>query len=160
MLNHILKKHGWALNDSDYIKFGSDIVSADSKSAENDETVLKDLKINERFILTVGTIEIRKNHETLYKTYLNLLNNNIEPPLLIIAGKPEWKISSFLDPYKMMKGYHNIFVIFYLLIWNLMFFTGIAYSLSWPSMYEGWSLTLPESLSYGKVAALHQMWIL
>lgn len=145
------EKYGWPLNDSDYIKFGSDIISAESKSSENDEVVLKDLKINEPFILTVGTIEIRKNHETLYKTYLNLLNHNVEPPLLIIAGKPGWKISSFLESLqndKRVSGY-----IRYIspsdmeldVLYRNCVFTVL------PSMYEGWSLTLPESLSYGKV---------
>lgn len=149
---YYFQSNGWVIKKADYVKFGSDITSADAEiDKSKDDEVLKNIGIKESFILTVGTIEIRKNHETLYKTYLNLLDQNITPPLLIIAGKPGWKISSFfesLETDSRIKDY-----IKFLspsdteldVLYRNCLFTVL------PSMYEGWSLTLPESLSYGKV---------
>ncbi|WP_343551223.1 glycosyltransferase [Pantoea sp.] len=145
------KEHDWPIECSDYIKFGSDIVSTKSDNNDGDDEILKKLEIEQPFILTVGTIEIRKNHETLYKTYLNLLDKDQIPPLLIIAGKPGWKISSFLESLQ-----NDLRVRKYIryispsdseldVLYRRCMFTVLS------SMYEGWSLTLPESLSYGKV---------
>ena len=132
------------------IKFGSNIVTNYEKS-EDDEQVLERLGICGPYTLTVGSIEMRKNHETLYKAYLKMLEQNeSEVPQMVFAGYPGWKTESFLSTLnkdKRVKG--KILVITPTdeemeVLYRNCLFTVLA------SMYEGWSLTLPESLNYGK----------
>ncbi|WP_434777252.1 glycosyltransferase [Neisseria sp. Ec49-e6-T10] len=146
-------KFGWTVPFSLPIRFGSDIsYSNDLKRiTNNDEQILSDLGINRNFIIAVGTLEIRKNHESLYKAYLKLIERREQAlPLLIFIGHKGWKIDDFLDSFdedERIKGkiirlspsdeQLNV-------LYRHCLFTVLA------SQYEGWSLTLPESLTYGK----------
>lgn len=143
------KKNKWRQPLSEYVKFGSDIQYFGNEQSDAEEILTK-MGVNKPFIITVGTIEIRKNHESLYKAYLNLLEKNIEPPLLIIVGRPGWKVTQFIEHLNnddRIKDYiihlsptdEQLRVLYQKCLFTVL-----------PSMYEGWSLTLPESLSYGK----------
>lgn len=144
--------NGLNVKKSFALKWGSDIVSHKYTKKEK-EAVLKKYGINDNFILTVGTIEARKNHETLYRAYLELLKDESlkdKLPQLIICGHPGWKTDSFRH---MLNVDTRIFgkVIQITptdeeldILYQTCMFTCLA------SFYEGWSLTLPESLNYGK----------
>lgn len=132
------------------MRFGSNVVGEIPKK-ERVEEIMKYYQIEENYILTVGSIEARKNHETLYKAYVKMIEdgeNNI--PQLIICGYPGWKTEDFikrLDNDERVRGkiMHRTFSDEELnVLYRNCLFTVL------PSMYEGWSLTLPESLNYGK----------
>lgn len=144
------RANSWEIKPSYVVKFGSNIVSS-NRSVLDKNKVFAKYGITGEFILTVGSIEARKNHETLYRAYLKLLadgKNNV--PQLVICGYPGWKSSDFvsrLDNDERVKG--KILRISATddelkLLYEECKFTVL------PSLYEGWSLTLPESLNYGK----------
>jgi glycosyltransferase involved in cell wall biosynthesis len=139
---------------SDFLEFGSDLDLQGSQvaAANDDDMTLHELGVVGDFIMTVGTIEPRKNHETLYKAYLRILERNaLDRPLQIVfVGKKGWKSDDFLETLnednrvagKILHLSPNDAELAAL-------YRNCKFTLL-PSFYEGWSLTLPESLSYGK----------
>ena len=132
------------------IKFGSNIVNNKDKKID-DSKVLENLGISGSYTLTVGSIEMRKNHETLYKAYLYMLDeSNDTVPQMVFAGYPGWKTQEFLEILRKDKRVKDKIIIVtptdeeMEVLYRNCLFTILA------SMYEGWSLTLPESLNYGK----------
>lgn len=146
------KKMGLPIPPSAAIKFGSDISNDEANEADEDEVkdVLKRLGIKGPYVLSVGTMEIRKNYETLYRAYLRMLERDEDIPQMVFAGHPGWKTEDFLTTLsrdERVKG-----KILWLsptdeelaILYKNCEFTILA------SLYEGWSLTLPESFWYGK----------
>lgn len=133
---------------SDYVKFGSDFQSKNSKLSLS--TVLEKYSIETRYIMTVGTIEARKNQSILYQAYLELLESSSDIPQLLICGRKGWKTEEFRnslnfdlrvkDKIKLISPSDEELDLLY----KNCEFTLLA------SFYEGWSLTLPESLNYKK----------
>lgn len=146
---------GWRVPPSCAMKFGSDIVKARRASPaqdDQDEGTLLNLGVENEFLLMVGTIEPRKNHEVIYKAYLRLLQSDqLKSPLQIVfAGKPGWNCDDFLA---ILNGDDRVRGRIIVtspsdaeldVLYRRCLFTLL------PSFYEGWSLTLPESLAYGK----------
>lgn len=104
------------------------------------------------FVLAVGTVEVRKNHQALYLAWELSAKEGIELPPLVIVGKPGWNVSDLLydisanplvnQKIKIVSGiddetlgwlYQNCLLTVY------------------PSWYEGWGLPVAESLHFGKV---------
>lgn len=122
------------------------------------ESVAKPMKptgpIAKNYVLSVGTIEVRKNHALLYNTYKLAEENGIELPQLIIVGRLGWNSD---DIYRLMtrdEAVHN----------KILIMESVSDSeLAWlyehclftvyPSMYEGWGLPVAESIQYGKLVA-------
>ena len=140
----ILKQRNVALPKVDSFTLGEDIVRAK-----------KDVKpsgVAGDFILSVGTVEARKNHMLLYYAYKGLMQQGVELPKLVIAGRKGWLTE---DMCYMLE--HDEDVKGMILIKE----TITDSELSWlyknclftvfPSFYEGWGLPVAESLSYGKV---------
>ncbi|WP_026505234.1 glycosyltransferase [Butyrivibrio sp. NC3005] len=138
------------------VYFGGDKVGEDPNEKwevdqeEAEKTILKELRIRGKFVLVVGTIEPRKNHESLYLAYLHLLKSHEELPQMVFAGFHGWNMDEFVERVQRDERVRNKIVIITpsdkeldVLYRNCMF-TVLA------SLYEGWSLTLPESLSRGK----------
>lgn len=134
------------------LKFGSDI-QARLKTNEDEETSLANIGIKGEFLLTVGTIEARKNHELLYEAYLELIRNAHEDevlPQLVICGHPGWRTDDFQRRFAQDERIKGKIIMFSPTdeeldtLYKNCKFTLLA------SQYEGWSLTLPEALNYGK----------
>lgn len=150
-LNLIQVSNSWPSVQGAAVKFGSDVHSI--LSEQQCQQALKELGISRDFILTVGSIEPRKNHDTLYRAYLRaleLVENPLELPMLIICGSSAFQTNDLLDNIARnpkLKG-HVLKVsatdIQLGALYQKCLFTLL------PSIYEGWSLTLPESLGYGK----------
>ena len=112
--------------------------------------ILNRMGIKKPYIITVGTIEARKNHETLYRAYLRMIEDHRKVPQLVFCGYPGWNTSDFMTTLSRddrVKG--KILQIAPTdeeldILYRHCQFTVLA------SMYEGWSLTLPESYWYGK----------
>lgn len=153
----IQQKSGARTPPSDFIEFGSDIaISGPADPAAgapvDDKKVLAELGVTSKFVMTVGTIEPRKNHEMLYKAYLHLLERDqLKVPLqMIFVGNKGWKSEDFMETFRNDERIRDKVLILNPTDQQLdVLYKNCAFTLL-PSFYEGWSLTLPESLSYGK----------
>lgn len=106
----------------------------------------------ERYVLCVGTLEIRKNGANLLRAWRKVISNFGEnTPKLIFAGKIGWLLESFHQELRSDK-YLNSFVSIIekpsdselaKLYENCLFTV-------FPSQYEGWGLPIGESLWFGK----------
>jgi glycosyltransferase involved in cell wall biosynthesis len=138
------------------IRFGAEPVRSRAMHAESfgyrpdDDTVLRLLRVARPFVLCVGTIEARKNHQILYKAWALLSQaGEREVPLLVIAGS-NYGMEDFLDTLHRDPRLRDRYLILQPNDYQLrVLYDHAAFTLL-PSLYEGWSLTLPESLSYGK----------
>lgn len=142
-------KEGWPTPQGIPVKFGTDIVK--SVNSDEDATILKELGVNGPFIITVGSIEPRKNHDTLYKAYLLALEMNpTDLPQLVICGRPMWRANDIVDVIDRDPRLEGKVIRLsptdtqLAALYRHCLFTVL------PSLYEGWSLTLPESLGQGK----------
>lgn len=132
------------------IKFGSNIVKSKINNVD-DQKVLENIGITGDYTLTVGSIEMRKNHETLYNACIKMLEQSeYKVPQMVFAGYPGWKTEEFLKVLSKDEQIKNKIIVISPtdeemdVLYRNCLFTILA------SMYEGWSLTLPESLNYGK----------
>jgi len=103
------------------------------------------------FLLSVSTIEVRKNHESLYRAYLQLIESGFDAPPLVLVGMHGWRVDDFMyalqnDP--RIKG--KIVVLNHVTDADLaVLYRNCLFTL-YPSLYEGWGLPVAESLAYGK----------
>lgn len=147
---NIQNSRQWTMPDSDFIKLASDFKSI-TANTDVDRQCLNDLGIRSRFLITVGTIEPRKNHEVLYKSYLKLITENVKDlPQLIFVGKPGWLSGDLLASLTTDERIANVIKIVTPDDFQLdVLYRNCMFALL-PSYYEGYSLTLNECLSYGK----------
>lgn len=151
----IQRRDALSVPASDFVEFGSDIgmVRRMQPDPYRDAAVLEDLGLTGDFIITVGTIEPRKNHETLYKSYLIMLKKSLlnKPVQIVFVGKKGWKSWDFLASFEQDDRVKGKILIMSPTDEELdILYRHCKFTLL-PSFYEGWSLTLPESLSYGKL---------
>lgn len=105
------------------------------------------------FILYVSTIERRKNHETLYRAYRQILSANpsAQLPHLVFVGTSGWRVSDFLNDLA-LDPVTKDFITW--LPWvpdeDLDYLYDKALFCVYPSSYEGWGLPIGEALSRGK----------
>lgn len=105
--------------------------------------------IDRPFILTVGTLEPRKNIERLLRAYSCLEAGLKDNNLLVIAGGsgwgdvsvPELIIEFYLEKHVIMLGYVDDEIL------ELLYCS--AQFLAMPSLYEGFGLPLIEAMSHG-----------
>lgn len=144
------REHGLPEPPSCAIRFGSDIAGRETPDEEEAQKALKALGIKGPFIMTVGTIEPRKNHETLYRAYLRMLEQYEDVPQLVFAGHPGWMTRDLVTTLSRDERVKDKILLLSPsdrdldILYRNCEFTVLA------SMYEGWSLTLPESYWYQK----------
>lgn len=104
------------------------------------------------FIFSLGTIEVRKNHQILYQAYKLAKEKGTELPKLVIAGRKGWLAQ---DLYYVMTRDQEVAK-------NILVLTNASDAeVAWlfdnckfsvfPSLSEGWGLPICESLSHGKL---------
>ncbi|MEJ8811734.1 glycosyltransferase family 1 protein [Variovorax ureilyticus] len=103
------------------------------------------------FLLAVSTIEIRKNHESLYRAYLRLIESGFDVPKLVLVGMIGWRVDDFIyslrnDP--RVDG--KIVILDHVSDADLVTLYRRCLFTLYPSLYEGWGLPVAESLAYGK----------
>lgn len=104
------------------------------------------------FVLSVGTIERRKNHALLVRVWGRLLAEGLRPPVLVLAGKPGWDYSELETALAETGGLDGLLRIMpglsdaalETLYQNCLFTTA-------PSLIEGWGLPIGESMARGKL---------
>lgn len=118
-----------------------------SSSGVSDKDVLAKLSINGRYVLSVSTIEPRKNFPLLIEAWHRVKNMAAEErPLLVIAGKKDWGWSSLQKKIASLGMDKEVIVTGYItdhekeaLYRNCEFFV-------FPSLYEGFGLPVLEAM--------------
>lgn len=119
--------------------------------AGQETKVVKGVK-KDAFILSMGTIEGRKNHALLYYMYKQALRQGIDLPQLVIAGRIGWlteDIRYMIEHDPEVKGR----ILIRTSVTNserAWLYTHCLFTV-WPSFYEGWGMPVAESVAYGKV---------
>lgn len=108
--------------------------------------------VSGQFILSVGTIEVRKNHGLLYYAYKQAVREGIKLPKLVLAGRNGWLTEDLRymithDPDTKDSILIHNGVTDGELAW---LFQHCLFTI-WPSFYEGWGMPVAESMAYGKV---------
>tara|TARA_B110001452_G_C15241725_1_gene430066 strand:+ start:13448 stop:14545 length:1098 start_codon:yes stop_codon:yes gene_type:complete len=118
-------------------------------SPNKDSQILDKYKITLQYILSVGTIEPRKNHLVLLKAYEKFRYNYNVAVKLVIVGGYGWKNTNFfkaLDkhPYK-----EDILLLGYVSKDDLRVLYSMAKLMIYPSFYEGFGFPILEAMSCG-----------
>lgn len=111
------------------------------------------VKADEKFMLTVSTIEVRKNHTLLYYAYKQGLREGRNLPNLIIVGRIGWEtenIRRILATDPEVQGRIKVLTNIDTSSEMTWLFQNCLFTLQ-PAFYEGWGLTLAESAYYGKL---------
>jgi len=128
-------------------RLGDDIQIA--QSLKPDVSQIKG-KLQGDYILMVGTIELKKNHQLLYYVYKLAKARGIDLPPVVIAGRLGWMTEATVELMTKDPEVKD----------KLIFILGPSdEELSWlydhclftvlPSLYEGWGIPIAESVSRG-----------
>ena len=117
---------------------------------EKDISVLKKYKINKKYILSVGTIEPRKNFITLIKAF-NLIKHNISnfDYKLVIAGQTGWKSEATYEEKEKSPYREDILFTGRVPDQDLVQIYNQAELFVYPSLFEGFGLPPLEAMSCG-----------
>jgi len=107
--------------------------------------VIKELGINKKFILAVGTLEPRKNLIRLIRAFNNLSRNNFSTHLVIVGGKG-WQ---YKDIYKESLQNKRINFLGYVKRSELVALYNQAEIFVFPSLYEGFGIPPLEAMQCG-----------
>jgi glycosyltransferase involved in cell wall biosynthesis len=103
------------------------------------------------FYLAVGTLEARKNFETLIRAYLHAQLANPYLPALVIAGSRGWKVSTLLEDLQANRLTENrIFYVPSPSDAELFWLYENALALFFSSLHEGFGLPALEALYFKK----------
>ncbi len=108
--------------------------------------------ISGKYLLAVGTLEIRKNYLSLYYVWKKASILGEKLPKLVIVGQPGWLSSDSMylmhfDP----EIRNSIIVLSNVSDDQLAWLYQNCLFTIYPSWYEGWGLPIAESLNYGKL---------
>jgi glycosyltransferase involved in cell wall biosynthesis len=127
------------------IRLGEDIVSSDKPTQSS----------RGRYILCVGTLEVRKNHLLLYHIWRKLvLRYGKECPRLVLVGRIGWLTGDVRDLLT-RDPLVNQFVDIRIGVPDeelVNLYAGCMFTV-YPSFYEGYGLPVSESFRYGRVCA-------
>jgi glycosyltransferase involved in cell wall biosynthesis len=107
------------------------------------------------FVLTVSTIEVRKNHLMLAKLWVDYKQRRVDVPRLAIVGKLGWDVAElvrWVEHAPELQDYAD----FYMDVDDaelVEMYRDCEFTV-FPSRIEGWGLPITESLAYGK-ACVH-----
>lgn len=110
-------------------------------------TMLAPFGINEQYILTVGTIEPRKNYVRLLEAYAELLKRGVNHRL-VIAGAPGWMYEPVFDRIREL-GLTRRVTLLRPSDEHLAALYGGADAFVYPSLYEGFGIPALEALAAG-----------
>jgi glycosyltransferase involved in cell wall biosynthesis len=106
----------------------------------------------EAFVLSVGTLEVRKNHQLLYHLWRRLVEQfGDRVPPLVLAGRPNWGTAELLEQIAADPVVRGRLILLAAptdaeLLW---LYRHCLFTL-FPSSYEGWGLPVAEALAHGK----------
>lgn len=116
-----------------------------SVAAEEVRRVRQKFNLPDRYLLTVGTVEPRKNLDTL----LSIFQRIREIPPLVIAGRLGWGCGSFRAALHKKEIWSRVFFLNYVPEEDLPGLYAGADLFVAPSLYEGFGLTILEAMAAG-----------
>jgi glycosyltransferase involved in cell wall biosynthesis len=105
------------------------------------------LGLPDDYLLTVGTLEPRKNHLGLFRA-IQLLDGRVELPL-VVAGRPGWEFGPILEAAEPLRRRGRIILLDYVPEADLPGLYAGAAAVVYPSWYEGFGLPVVEALAAG-----------
>lgn len=130
------------------IQLGADPARSDGVAPPN----LPDDLLRRGFVLSVSTMQVRKNHQLLYQLWRRLAEERCDSvPRLVLAGAAGWltedlRAQLHRDP--LVRD--SVRVLHRVDDRQLAWLYAHARFTVYPSIYEGWGLPIVESLQYGK----------
>jgi len=116
---------------------------------EQASAIIKQLDLDEEFILYVGTIEPRKNIITLVKAFEEILRSTTLRPQLVIAGKKGWLTDELFAYIESAKLGDRIRLTGYLGDDELRAVYSACRVMVYPALYEGAGLPTLEAMACG-----------
>lgn len=103
------------------------------------------------YVLSVSTIEVRKNHIYLMSAWKLMLEEGLDPPDLVFVGRFGWRVNDFMEQMQ-ATGFLNgrIHVLHDLSDSELRTLYHHCQFTAFPSLVEGWGLPVGESLAHGR----------
>ena len=143
---HVAEKHGDRRIITERIVLGADFAKTSPVSERRHQALPEGI-----YILSVGTIEPRKNYDFLLSVYDRIIDR-FPDIMLVIVGKEGWQSSGFIRRLRSHRLFHR----------KLFWLEGVddhtlsslyrnAYLGIVPSLYEGYGLPVAESLKNGCV---------
>ncbi len=116
-----------------------------------DFSILKKFNIESgAYYLSVGTIEPRKNYETLLKAFKKYVSQTKEPKKLCIAGGYGWLEEDFISKIEELELQSYVTVTGYVTEQQLSNLYRECYGFIYPTWYEGFGLPVLEAMSFKK----------
>jgi glycosyltransferase involved in cell wall biosynthesis len=144
-----LTREGLPIPPIEVFRLGEDFTKNAPVKPKSEDFVSTGLKGSD-FILTVGTIEARKNHALLYYTYKLAKARGIKLPKLLIVGRRGWKTDDIYgymtqdpDTKDLLIPLHDIADAELSWLYDNCLFT------VFPSQCEGWGMPIAESITRG-----------
>lgn len=107
---------------------------------------------NTDFVLTVSTIEVRKNHLLLAKIWAECIGEGTELPRLVIVGRVGWDVNELMQwVFNAPELADRCTILSDVEDAELVELYKDAMFTVFPSRIEGWGLPITESLTYGKI---------
>ncbi len=120
------------------------------KNTEQINKILTKHQLPNKFILTVGTLEPRKNHKRLIEAYNHLINyRNLADFKLVMVGKKGWYYDEIFAKVKQLKLEKKVIFTDYLPDDDLPYLYNAATCFVYPSLYEGFGLPVIEAMACG-----------
>ena len=115
------------------------------------KVIKKRYKLPEKFILSISTLEPRKNIDGLIRAYekLRLENNSLNNTKLVIAGAKGWKFQDIIKTWKLSKFKKDIIFIGYVDPADKVYLYNLAELFVYPSFYEGFGFPPLEAMASG-----------
>lgn len=130
-------------------RLGDNITVQKTKRTDKITDRLKIVK-DKKYILSVGTIELKKNHRLIYDAYKLAKQNNITLPKFIMAGRLGWMSESTVELIQNDPDVKDSIKLFIEPNDQELaeLYRGASFTVL-PSYYEGWGIPIAESLAYG-----------
>lgn len=117
--------------------------------AEEAAAVRKRLAIQDEFLLSVGTIEPRKNLAALLNAFAEVLRTSALSPQLVIAGKIGWKVDEVLAQARQSSMQDRVRFVGFISDEELRALYSSCRAFIYPSIYEGFGLPPLEAMACG-----------